>query len=456
MGRKFAMTSFLAFIYPEELEQIATGALITFVGLVVNLKYTPFITDGLNSLQNVSLISQFLTLFLGILIALTDEKKANNTSVEDNSWQMLAVELFLVIMNATVAIWPLLRYFGYHYPQIVQRLYKWLIEYCCQKPHPKKESEKGSRPPPGKRSAGVHQTKTLGGDSKGQSIEADIIILPRGESTKTKETMLEDGVVRQRPAQVASDVPEGSDHGIQEPLISEDAELTDAAPTPPIRSQDSIRRAHEMMVEQGMNDQGREVQAPIRKAPTILLEKPAATPGPPVYSEIKDGIEMDSGRPAARQIKFHTDRALTKSVSFVDDVTISQENEDYASDGKRGAQRKSGEGHDLSDEYLSSGRSTPSKHSMGAWLSSEGQQGPNDVPLESTTPVESLPPSPRTAALERMEQLEREFRDFKVSPVPASANNVQQRQQQGNDKREDIQGDMNLAKLFDGVQLGFA
>ena len=52
MGRKFAMTSFLAFIYPEELEQIATGALITFVGLVVNLKYTPFITDGLNSLQN--------------------------------------------------------------------------------------------------------------------------------------------------------------------------------------------------------------------------------------------------------------------------------------------------------------------------------------------------------------------------------------------------------------------
>ena len=50
MGRKFAMTSFLAFIYPEELEQIATGALITFIGLVVNLKYTPFITDGLNSL----------------------------------------------------------------------------------------------------------------------------------------------------------------------------------------------------------------------------------------------------------------------------------------------------------------------------------------------------------------------------------------------------------------------
>ena len=42
--------------------------MITFVFLIMNLSYRPYCTDGLNSLQTFSLISQFLTLFCGILI----------------------------------------------------------------------------------------------------------------------------------------------------------------------------------------------------------------------------------------------------------------------------------------------------------------------------------------------------------------------------------------------------
>jgi len=46
----------------------------------------------------------------------------------------------------------------------------------------------------------------------------------------------------------------------------------------------------------------------------------------------------------------------------------------------------------------SSGRSTPSKHAMGAWLSSENAVlvsiGKSTTPLESTSPLESLPQSP--------------------------------------------------------------
>lgn len=44
------------------------GAMITFGFLIMNLSYRPYCTDGLNSLQTFSLISQFLTLFCGILI----------------------------------------------------------------------------------------------------------------------------------------------------------------------------------------------------------------------------------------------------------------------------------------------------------------------------------------------------------------------------------------------------
>ena len=46
--------------------QLATGALITFLFLLLNLTCRPFCTPGFNNLQSFSLISQFLTLFCGI------------------------------------------------------------------------------------------------------------------------------------------------------------------------------------------------------------------------------------------------------------------------------------------------------------------------------------------------------------------------------------------------------
>lgn len=84
---------------------------------------------------------------------------------------------------------------------------------------------------------------------------------------------------------------------------------------------------------------------------------------------------------------------------------------------------------------------------MGAWLSSEKVQSSDKVPLDSTTPVESLPPSPRTAALDRLEQLETEIKNANRAtregiPIPYS------REAQGR------QGRSNL--FFDGGDLGFA
>jgi hypothetical protein len=89
---------------------------------------------------------------------------------------------------------------------------------------------------------------------------------------------------------------------------------------------------------------------------------------------------------------------------------------------------------------------------MGAWLSSEQAQSSDrdKVPLESTTPVESLPPSPRTAALERLEQLETEIKNANRAtregmPIPSS----------GSNSRE-AQGRQGALSLFDSAQLGFA
>ena len=66
MLRKLLMTSFLVFVGSEGPGQLAAGAMITFVFLLANLSYCPYCTDGLNTLQTFSLISQFLTLFCGM------------------------------------------------------------------------------------------------------------------------------------------------------------------------------------------------------------------------------------------------------------------------------------------------------------------------------------------------------------------------------------------------------
>jgi hypothetical protein len=65
-----------------------------------------------------------------------------------------------------------------------------------------------------------------------------------------------------------------------------------------------------------------------------------------------------------------------------------------------------------------------------------------------------------------MEQLEREFKDFKFSAVPPSAKNAQQGQQQGaSDNKQgnsrapvitSREGKANSAGLFDGAQFGTA
>ena len=47
---------------------------------MINMAYRPYCTNGLNSLQSFTLVTQFLTLFVGIMILLT---KATAVGEED-------------------------------------------------------------------------------------------------------------------------------------------------------------------------------------------------------------------------------------------------------------------------------------------------------------------------------------------------------------------------------------
>lgn len=58
---QFLMTTLLVFVYAGSPAQLAAGAMITFIFLVINLGYRPYCTASLNSLKTFSLIAQFLT-----------------------------------------------------------------------------------------------------------------------------------------------------------------------------------------------------------------------------------------------------------------------------------------------------------------------------------------------------------------------------------------------------------
>lgn len=78
---------------------------------MINMAYRPYCSNGLNSLQSFSLIAQFMTLFVGIMILLT---KATTVSEEDggsvaNKTEATVVAFLVTILNAATMVWPIFR-----------------------------------------------------------------------------------------------------------------------------------------------------------------------------------------------------------------------------------------------------------------------------------------------------------------------------------------------------------
>ena len=109
MLRKFLMTSLLIFVYPDDPAQMAAGLFITFCFLLANMTFQPFATPSLNALQSFSMVAQFLTLFVGIMMAFTEKKEQDDTNTTNTD--RAVVSILIVLVNGTMVLFPVLQLF---------------------------------------------------------------------------------------------------------------------------------------------------------------------------------------------------------------------------------------------------------------------------------------------------------------------------------------------------------
>jgi hypothetical protein len=134
MLRKLLMTSVLVFIKPGTPGQMSVGAMITFFFLLLGLFWRPFCSSILNSLNNGTLIAQFLTLFVGIMIVLLDAMPAGTSQAGgDDRLDRVIMSFMVVAVNGVALAWPFLHKVLSgklaDYYDMTMEVYYW----CCSK-----------------------------------------------------------------------------------------------------------------------------------------------------------------------------------------------------------------------------------------------------------------------------------------------------------------------------------
>ena len=124
------MTSVLVFIKPGTPGQLSVGAMTTFFFLLLGLFWRPFCSSTLNNLNSGTLIAQFCTLFVGIMVALLDAMPAG-TSRGDDSIDRAIMSFMVVAVNGVALAWPFIHKIASgklaKYYQMTQDVYHW----CC-------------------------------------------------------------------------------------------------------------------------------------------------------------------------------------------------------------------------------------------------------------------------------------------------------------------------------------
>ena len=104
---KLLMIVLLRFIDPASPSPLISGCAITFGFLVLNEIVQPYCSDGLNGLQRMILLSQFLTLFLGIIVSIRDYIPGNQGSVV---LALNTISFIALLLNATTLLWPIIQW----------------------------------------------------------------------------------------------------------------------------------------------------------------------------------------------------------------------------------------------------------------------------------------------------------------------------------------------------------
>lgn len=111
MLRKLILTVALAALYQGEPAQLAGSLLTIFVFLVLHMLLKPYLNQGLNVFQRLALISQFFTVFGGLMFVVTDLTELQNTSPAGNGKTLMSW-LIMIINVAASSIYPVHRFFN--------------------------------------------------------------------------------------------------------------------------------------------------------------------------------------------------------------------------------------------------------------------------------------------------------------------------------------------------------
>jgi len=109
MLRKLILTVALAALYQGEPAQLAGSLLTVFIFLVLHMLLGPYLNQGLNIFQRLALISQFFTVFGGLMFVLTDLMELQGSS--DGNGKVVMSWLVMMINLVASCMYPVYRFF---------------------------------------------------------------------------------------------------------------------------------------------------------------------------------------------------------------------------------------------------------------------------------------------------------------------------------------------------------
>ena len=111
MFRKLILTVALAALYQGEPAQLAGSLLTIFIFLVLHMLLKPYLNQGLNIFQRLALISQWLTVFGGLMFVVTDLLALQDPESDGNGKAIMS--WVIVIVNAiSTSLYPMYKFFN--------------------------------------------------------------------------------------------------------------------------------------------------------------------------------------------------------------------------------------------------------------------------------------------------------------------------------------------------------
>ena len=116
MYRKFLLTGLMVVLFDGSFPHLAGALLITFFFIMSHLMVDPYLNTGLNEFQRLALVTQFLTIFGGLIYLLVSviEELYETKPIQSARDASRLLELVLFILNVLVILlypfWTLLKY----------------------------------------------------------------------------------------------------------------------------------------------------------------------------------------------------------------------------------------------------------------------------------------------------------------------------------------------------------